>query len=175
MNDKIKGIDMSKVKFPNNYSNDEQQKAHQEYQKTYLVEQTVPEIIKSIRVSKNITQTDLADKLGMSQNGYSKVERGLTEITIEKLKEIANALDVHYLELLGKGSGLETNRLIMAEERVEELEKAMQVKEKHYIDTINDNQNRSEKRINDLERIIESQTETILLLKEKIAMLENRK
>ena len=50
--------------------------------------------IKKIREFRNYTQTHVADKLNISQNAYSKLESGTTQLTTERLEEIAKILDV---------------------------------------------------------------------------------
>ena len=49
--------------------------------------------IKTLRNSKNISQTEMAQKLGMVQNNYSRLEKGDISITVERLLEIANILE----------------------------------------------------------------------------------
>lgn len=62
----------------------------------------VQEKIRSMRESKNWSQEEMATKLNMSVNGYSKIERGETNPKISKLKQIAQELDVDVLELLSE-------------------------------------------------------------------------
>jgi transcriptional regulator with XRE-family HTH domain len=50
--------------------------------------------IKSIRELKNYTQEYMADQLGVSQAGYSKIEKGKTILSYAKLVEIARILEV---------------------------------------------------------------------------------
>jgi transcriptional regulator with XRE-family HTH domain len=50
--------------------------------------------IKSIRELKNYTQEYMADQLGVTQAGYSKIEKGKTSLSYVKLVEIARILDV---------------------------------------------------------------------------------
>lgn len=50
--------------------------------------------IKSIRELKNYTQEYMADQLGVTQAGYSKIEKGKTILSYIKLVEIARILDV---------------------------------------------------------------------------------
>ena len=50
--------------------------------------------IKKIREFRNFTQQYLADKLDISQNAYSKIENGTTKLTIDRLEQVANLLDV---------------------------------------------------------------------------------
>jgi transcriptional regulator with XRE-family HTH domain len=50
--------------------------------------------IKKIRELKNLSQTHLAQQLGMSQSAYSKIEIGETEVTYSKLEKISEALEL---------------------------------------------------------------------------------
>lgn len=50
--------------------------------------------IKSIRELKNYTQEYMADQLGVTQAGYSKIEKGKTILSYVKLVEIAKILEV---------------------------------------------------------------------------------
>jgi transcriptional regulator with XRE-family HTH domain len=63
----------------------------------------VQEKIRAMRESKNWSQEEMATKLNMSVNGYSKIERGETNPHISKLKRIAQELDVDILELMSEG------------------------------------------------------------------------
>lgn len=57
--------------------------------------------IKKIRELRNYTQEFMAKKLELSLNGYGKIEREETEITINRLVEIANILKTNVFDLLG--------------------------------------------------------------------------
>lgn len=56
--------------------------------------------IKYIREDRKITQDVMANKLGISQTAYSKIECNQTQVTIDRLKEIAEILEVPETELL---------------------------------------------------------------------------
>lgn len=56
--------------------------------------------IRILRTSYQWTQEDIAEKLNMSVNGYSKIERGKSSINIEKLKQIAQVFNMDILELI---------------------------------------------------------------------------
>jgi transcriptional regulator with XRE-family HTH domain len=61
-----------------------------------------PEVkIKQVRELKNVTQEYIANKLGISTRAYSKIETGETQLTINRLNEISDALGVDPLEVLG--------------------------------------------------------------------------
>ncbi|SDE18476.1 Helix-turn-helix domain-containing protein [Pedobacter soli] len=42
----------------------------------------------------------MADKLGISQFAYSKIERGKTDITVRRMIDIANILEIPAAKLL---------------------------------------------------------------------------
>src|SRR5690606_29673806 len=50
--------------------------------------------IRNIRELKSLTQEYMADKLGISQAAYSKIENGATKVSYEKLQDIAKIMDV---------------------------------------------------------------------------------
>ncbi|MFC2502834.1 MAG: helix-turn-helix domain-containing protein [Cardiobacterium sp.] len=56
--------------------------------------------IRDMREDKKLTQADMAEKLGLSETGYAKIERGESKIRIERLFQIAQVLDVSPAELI---------------------------------------------------------------------------
>lgn len=61
------------------------------------------EKIKLLRHSRKWSQEYIAEKLGMSPNGYGALERGDSHITLEKLEKIAQLLEVPLSELCDEG------------------------------------------------------------------------
>lgn len=61
---------------------------------------TVEEKIRNLRELKNLTQEYMAEKLGITQAGYSKIESGATKLTYNKIEEISKVLGVQTEELL---------------------------------------------------------------------------
>lgn len=57
--------------------------------------------IREQRLVRNYTQDYLACKLGISQNAYSKIELGITPVTVKRLFVIAETLDVDVNVLIG--------------------------------------------------------------------------
>ena len=61
-----------------------------------------PEIkLKQLRELKNFTQDYVAQQLGLSTRAYSKIESGETQLTINRLNEIASILGIDPIEALG--------------------------------------------------------------------------
>ncbi|MCR6637508.1 MAG: helix-turn-helix domain-containing protein [Sporocytophaga sp.] len=56
--------------------------------------------IKKLRELRNLTQGHMAEKLGISQSAYSKIELDETNVGYERLEQIARALDVSVQDVL---------------------------------------------------------------------------
>ena len=50
--------------------------------------------IKALRCSKNLTQEQVANQIGISRQKYARIESGVNNITLEMLSKIADVLDV---------------------------------------------------------------------------------
>lgn len=61
---------------------------------------TIEEKIRNVRELKNFTQEYMAERLGITQAGYSKIESGGTKLSYSKLSEISKILGVEVEELL---------------------------------------------------------------------------
>lgn len=63
------------------------------------------EIHDKIRVMREInqwSQEEMAEKLEMSPTGYAKIEHGKTNLTIDKLKQIAQVFNIDVIELINQ-------------------------------------------------------------------------
>lgn len=58
-----------------------------------MVERSIGKRIQQYRRKKGLTQEKLAEKVGLSTNYISAVERGVNAINLDKLVEIMNCLD----------------------------------------------------------------------------------
>lgn len=59
--------------------------------------------IKFMRQAKELSQEKMAEKLGLSLNGYANIERGDTDVASLRIKQIAEALDADFMELVSFG------------------------------------------------------------------------
>lgn len=57
-------------------------------------------LIRKIREQRKVTQEEVARHMGISQNAYSKIENGITQLTINHVKQISEALGISPIELL---------------------------------------------------------------------------
>lgn len=55
--------------------------------------------LKGERVSKGLTQADMAKKLGISRNGYAAKERGQSDIGVDELAKICSILNIDPTEM----------------------------------------------------------------------------
>lgn len=59
----------------------------------------VQDTIRKMRELNQLTQEEMAEKLNISVNGYSKIERGITKLSLKKLEQIANIFNINVSEL----------------------------------------------------------------------------
>lgn len=88
--------------------------------------------IRQLREQINLTQEQMAEKIGMSKNGYAKIERGETQLKIEKLEQIANIFNVDIIDLLkedrdfslliGDNNGNYANKYYGNQQEIEKLQ-----------------------------------------------------
>lgn len=64
--------------------------------------QTIGKRLAEIRKNRNFKQTDLAEKLNVSQQVISNIERGVTAPDIEQLKKIADIYNISLDDLVGR-------------------------------------------------------------------------
>ncbi|QPB42016.1 helix-turn-helix domain-containing protein [Rodentibacter haemolyticus] len=59
----------------------------------------VQDTIRTMREMNQLTQEELAEKLNISVNAYSKIERGITKLSLDKLERIAQIFNINVSEL----------------------------------------------------------------------------
>lgn len=62
----------------------------------------IGEIIKRIRKAKGFSQMELAEKIGITYQQFQKYEKGKSKITVDRLIDIAKALDVPLTTILAE-------------------------------------------------------------------------
>ena len=109
-----------------------------------------------MRQAKNLSQEEMAEKLGLSLNGYANIERGETDVASSRIQQIAEVLNADFMELVSFG---ERNVVFLTGS------------ENHNVSNILHISTTS----NELEKaniIIESQQKEISYLKEIIALMK---
>ncbi|MGG3879613.1 helix-turn-helix domain-containing protein [Bacillus smithii] len=74
-----------------------------------------PQRLKSLRLSKKLSQQDMANLLGITRQAYGRYESGLSEPDIENLRKLANFFDVSIDYLL---DGQEYKKVVVAGEEI---------------------------------------------------------
>jgi len=60
----------------------------------------IAEKIRKLREVKGLKQETMAKRMGLTTNGYGKIERGESSITLDRLEQIAQVLEVSTLDIL---------------------------------------------------------------------------
>lgn len=71
-----------------------------------VVSVEVHEKIKLLRLTKDWSQEEVAEKLDMSPNGYGSIERGETDVNLSRLKQISQLFDVEPSALFDDGKNV---------------------------------------------------------------------
>lgn len=64
------------------------------------MKQKVAEKIRLARLAKNLSQQNMADELNITVAAYSNIERGVTDISVTRLYQIAGILELFIEDLL---------------------------------------------------------------------------
>jgi len=68
------------------------------------MQEDIGRMIKQARRLKGMTQTEVAEKMGITYQQVQKYEKGKSELTIRRLKQIASVLDVPLSAFLPEGA-----------------------------------------------------------------------
>lgn len=86
--------------------------------------------IKAIRSTKGLTQSQIAEQIGLDTSSYARIEKKGNKLSVGQLQSIAKILDVGVGELLGEGAKVESNEdFEWFEGRIKELEDRVKDKE----------------------------------------------
>ncbi|RRD91730.1 XRE family transcriptional regulator [Conchiformibius steedae] len=61
------------------------------------------EKIRMVRELKQWSQEEMADKMGMSKNGYAKIEQGKSNVNWERLQQITDIFQIDLMKFLNAG------------------------------------------------------------------------
>jgi len=69
------------------------------------LQKVVGQRLKLLRQEKQLTQEQMSEKLNLSTSAYCKIEYGETDLTLSRLNQIAETLEMSAVELLNKIDG----------------------------------------------------------------------
>jgi len=64
-----------------------------------------------MRKMKGWSQSEIAEKIGMSANGYGNIERGGTRVSLSRLEKIAEVFGIDLIELMSLGDQITYNKM----------------------------------------------------------------
>ena len=70
------------------------------FDSTYLDYVAIGNKIRELRHIHNLSQTELADQLGITAAGFSLIERGLSKLTLERAVQISKIFHISIDQLL---------------------------------------------------------------------------
>lgn len=104
----------------------------------------IAEKIKAIRIDKKLKQREIAEKIGVSINGYQKIESGETDVNFSRLQQIAEVFEMSVVEVIEypeKEKRIDTEVLHELTAKVKELQSTVRDKQiiiKSYDNLLND-------------------------------------
>lgn len=67
---------------------------------------TIGEKLKALRKKRSLTQQDVAQLLTISHSAYAKIERGETDMTLNRLEEVAKIFGMTGTEIMNLGDSI---------------------------------------------------------------------
>lgn len=79
--------------------------------------------IKTLRIAKNFTQEQVAERIGISRQKYARIESGVNSVTLDILSKVARVLDV----TIGDITNVLDEAPVVAYRTVEKTESSKQI------------------------------------------------
>ena len=91
--------------------------------------------IRSLRQSLYLTQENIAHELNLSLPAYSKIERDITDVSLSRLKQLADFFKIPLTELLDFDQSTINNKELSEKNKTEDdLRKLIEVKNQEIIE-----------------------------------------
>lgn len=120
------------------------------------------EKIRMIRELRNYSQEYMADRLGIKQNSYSKIETNQTKLTAEMLQKIADVLQVSPLDIMNQQPAIINLQPNQGTQHAIGHIETFVSSQKELVDKIIESKN------SEIERLIETNKQLMQLLESKI-------
>ena len=136
---------------------------------TIMDEITIRENLKKARISSGLTQSEMAERIGISVTAYQKIESGRTRILNPNFSKCADILGVSLSELVNGFVAVRDAEAVIADVR-ESYGLKMRVQETGYLNELQS----KDREIGRLQEIIKDKQETIATQKLLIEQLMSR-
>lgn len=123
--------------------------------------------MRELREKQGLTQAELAEKIGLTPNGYAKIERNETMPQAESIKKIAQVLGVS-MEMLMNNNEEVRNIVILSDNTTTENSMTVGIK------NISCNQEEYEIQIDLLKQIIDEKDKRIKNLEDLVELLKKQ-
>lgn len=120
---------------------------------------TTQENIRHLREQYNLSQDDMAEKLGMSKNGYGKIERGQSDLNLSRLEQIAKIFNVDISEVV------KNKEMVLIGENRDVVQNNYGANTGEEIEKLNLIIQHQQEKIDDLKQLIAQKDEVITLLR----------
>lgn len=120
---------------------------------------TTQENIRHLREQYNFSQDDMAEKLGMSKNGYGKIERGQSDLNLSRLEQIAKIFNVDISEVV------KNKEMVLIGENRDVVQNNYGANTGEEIEKLNLIIQHQQEKIDDLKQLIAQKDEVITLLR----------
>lgn len=127
--------------------------------------------MRELREQQGLTQAELAEKTGLTPNGYAKIERNETEPQAESIKRIAQTLGVSMEMLMTKKEDDAKNIVIIGENTNNSIDENAIIG----IKNVNCNVDEYKAQIELYKQLLEEKDKRIKNLEELIELLKNHK
>jgi transcriptional regulator with XRE-family HTH domain len=96
--------------------------------------------IRKARLMRNLSQQNMADELEITVAAYSNIERGVTELTVTRLFQIATIFEINPIELLDFKNNVKSNLNEPREKYIPESRNQEKIQIENILKLINDQQ-----------------------------------
>lgn len=124
--------------------------------------------MRELREQQGLTQAELAEKTGLTPNGYAKIERNETEPQAESIKRIAQALGVSMEVLMTKQDEDTRNIIILSDNTTSENSMTVGIK------NVNCNVDEYKAQIELYKQLLEEKDKRIKNLEELVEILKTK-
>ncbi|AKD56983.1 helix-turn-helix domain-containing protein [Spirosoma radiotolerans] len=132
--------------------------------------------IRAIRIAKNLKQEEVAQRLSMAQSNYARMEKGLTQITVDRLEQLAEVFEMTVSSILNYETGqqLTSEDITYYINYCKKLEKEIE-KYKKQISDLEENELESwSRKDNEIKAVKSKNKDLIEKIKVKDAIIESK-
>ncbi|MFN4146400.1 MAG: helix-turn-helix domain-containing protein [Runella sp.] len=152
----------------------------------FAIMNDIYEKIKAIRLAKKLTQAEVANNVGMTQGNYGRLEKGLIQVTIERLEQLADVFEMSVGNIINyelnpsentfaQDKEYYINEVKRLEKQVAKLKKQLEEEEEMFDDNSTKHSEEREKLKRQIQQLKRENKDLNERLAEKDSLLNERK